>query len=685
MEPAYHPPFNMTQRRASFIESDDEESQIPASASSPSRLPRRKNSTPHSHPRPLPTPSRPQTSPIPPALLPSAPASPPTPAPSPTPHQRAPSWTNAGEDEDAFLRDARSHFSRLDGSERQRFLAEVLNLCDSQQLSFVHAFVSPRLKKDPFQLLPNELCLRVLSFVDEPRTLARASQVSRRWHELLSDDMTWKILCEKHAYRRLSEHSPDPSKPAAENISPATTSRPLPFVHLSRSGTGLKALNLPGASTSAPNLTSRSFDHAMSANPIRRNPTALSYKSHFKQRYMVETAWRIGGKAICRHITPDQGVVTSLHLTPQYIIVALDNAKIHVFNTEGEHQKTLSGHVMGVWAMVPWGKILVSGGCDRDVRVWNMETGEAVHTLRGHTSTVRCLKMSSDGLAISGSRDTTLRIWDIRAGICRQVLVGHQASVRCLEIKGDIVVSGSYDTFAKVWSISEGRCLRTLTGHFSQIYAIAFDGNRIATGSLDTSVRIWDPNTGQCQAILQGHTSLVGQLQMRGNTLVTGGSDGSVRVWSLKKMAPIHRLAAHDNSVTSLQFDETRVVSGGSDGRVKVWDLKTGQLVRELSTPAEAVWRVAFEEEKAVIMASRAGRTIMEVWSFSPPDEDVPAPVRATSPMSLPEDLPDPLDLDDEDEDEDVDDDDDDEDDVDDDPDGDTAMGDGGYAGNPRR
>lgn len=100
---------------------------------------------------------------------------------------------------------------------------------------------------------------------------------------------------------------------------------------------------------------------------------------------------------------------------------------------------------------------------------------------------------------------------------------------------------------------------------------------------------------------------------MRGDTLVTGGSDGSVRVWSLTKMAPIHRLAAHDNSVTSLQFDNTRIVSGGSDGRVKVWNLQTGQLLRELSSPAEAVWRVAFEDEKAVIMASRSGRTVMEV------------------------------------------------------------------------
>ena len=78
-----------------------------------------------------------------------------------------------------------------------------------------------------------------------------------------------------------------------------------------------------------------------------------------------------------RHITPDQGVVTSLHLTKKYIVVALDNAKIHVFSTEGDHQRTLAGHVMGVWATVPWGDTLVSGGCDRDVRVWDMSTGYA--------------------------------------------------------------------------------------------------------------------------------------------------------------------------------------------------------------------------------------------------------------------------------------------------------------------
>ncbi|EGD99979.1 F-box and WD repeat-containing protein [Trichophyton tonsurans CBS 112818] len=530
-------------------------------------------------------------------LHPSAPASPPTPAPSPTPHQRVPSWQSAGEDEDTFLRDARSHFSVLGQAEKQRFLAEVLNLCDSQLLSFVHHFVSPRLKKDPFETLPNELCLRVLSFVDDPKTLSRASQVSTRWHELLNDELTWKILCEKHAYRRVSEDLID------SPVSPSST--------LSPSRQPLSSMDTDMESESCPPQPQILPEDMKIFAPVAESSSSRSRQHGGKAAPFVTEEypdWPGSGDAVCI-------------LTPKYIVVALDNAKIHIFNTEGEHQRVLQGHMIGVWAMVPWDDLLVSGGCDRDVRVWNMATGESIHKLRGHTSTVRCLKMSNKTTAISGSRDTTLRIWDLATGVCKNILVGHQASVRCLEIHGDLVVSGSYDTTARIWSISGGKCLKTLAGHFSQIYAIAFDGKRIATGSLDTSVRIWDPHTGQCHAILQGHTSLVGQLQLRGDTLVTGGSDGSIRVWSLERMTPIHRLAAHDNSITSLQFDDNRIVSGGSDGRVKTWDLKTGQQVRELSQPADTIWRIAFEAEKAVILATRAGKTTMEVWSFSPPDD----------------------------------------------------------------
>lgn len=188
--------------------------------------------------------------------------------------------------------------------------------------------------------------------------------------------MAWKSLCEKHAYRRLSNEESQSAPPPAtttaiqqpEDVPSTHSIKLVPFKNVFPNP-------LAGPSTQAPDLLrTRSVDRAVPARH-RRRPKAMSYRSHFKQRYQVETAWRSGGHVIPRQIQPDQGVVTSLHLTDRYIVVALDNAKIHVFDTEGQHQRTLQGHVMGVWAMVPWGDTLVSGGCDRDVRVWNMATG----------------------------------------------------------------------------------------------------------------------------------------------------------------------------------------------------------------------------------------------------------------------------------------------------------------------
>lgn len=214
----------------------------------------------------------------------------------------------------------------------------------------------------------------MLSFIDDPKTLARASQVSRRWNELLNDDMTWKNLCEKHAYayRRGSEDErefidPFHNQPSSAVVAPTSFGRSQRRSNIS----GLRAAD------SVPDLFgSSASDNPWSITPSRkRRAKPSSYRAHFKQKYMVESAWNKGGRCTQRHITPDQGVVTSLHLTPKYIVVALDNAKIHVYDTNGDNQKTLQGHVMGVWAMVPWDDILVSGGCDREVRVWNMATG----------------------------------------------------------------------------------------------------------------------------------------------------------------------------------------------------------------------------------------------------------------------------------------------------------------------
>lgn len=160
---------------------------------------------------PIPIPSNPNV--IPGNTLPSAPASPPTPAPSPSPKRRAPDWRTArphedighyDDDDDSDMagsgstfqsrgrsmlshglgyRHIRTMFAEMGGEERKRLLAELLNMCDGKQLGFVAGFVAPRLKRDPFGVLPNELCLRVSRY-DQAQMKDRLTAASRYSHLL---------------------------------------------------------------------------------------------------------------------------------------------------------------------------------------------------------------------------------------------------------------------------------------------------------------------------------------------------------------------------------------------------------------------------------------------------------------------------------------------------------------------
>lgn len=402
MEGGTYKPLSLTDRRASTIENFADGELSPSRSklqlmTSNARLPQLGENIVPQHPRGPPTPNMNTPS----AELDDSSQSghdilrPPTPAESPRPdHVSQLDWSTAGDEEDSHLASMRKYFMIASGPARKRLLGELLNVCTSEQLSFVNQFVSPLLKKDPFTSLPDELCLRVcsysnptdlsllltiyaqiLSFIDDPKALTSASQVSNRWRDLLSDDMTWKNLCEKHGFgRRLSMAEPIFNDIQMSNYVLRPPPQPLQFQPQLSDSTPSLFNNTLTSYNGSISSGSRSFDSVTSTNAIRR-PKMRSYKSHFKQRYRVETAWRSGGVPFTKHITPDQGVVTSLHLTPKYIVVALDNAKIHIFDTKGGNQKTLQGHVMGVWAMIPWGDTLVSGGCDRDVRVWNLATG----------------------------------------------------------------------------------------------------------------------------------------------------------------------------------------------------------------------------------------------------------------------------------------------------------------------
>eukprot|EP01102_Stenamoeba_stenopodia_P017658 TRINITY_DN6369_c0_g1_i1.p1 TRINITY_DN6369_c0_g1~~TRINITY_DN6369_c0_g1_i1.p1 ORF type:complete len:260 (-),score=47.66 TRINITY_DN6369_c0_g1_i1:566-1345(-) len=54
---------------------------------------------------------------------------------------------------------------------------------------------------------------------------------------------------------------------------------------------------------------------------------------------------------------------------------------------------------------------IATGSFDCTVKVWQVETGECIQTLRGHFDSVRTLAKTTDGAILSGSRDTFVNVW----------------------------------------------------------------------------------------------------------------------------------------------------------------------------------------------------------------------------------------------------------------------------------
>ncbi|MDX2272595.1 MAG: protein kinase [Cyanobacteriota bacterium] len=109
--------------------------------------------------------------------------------------------------------------------------------------------------------------------------------------------------------------------------------------------------------------------------------------------------------------------------------------------------------------------VLASGHEGKQIRLWDVVTGQAVHTFSGHTSRIRALAFSPDGLTlVSGSGDTTIKVWDIASGQLRTNLTQHKFGVWSVAFNpcriaspisprayGYVFASGSGDSCANLW------------------------------------------------------------------------------------------------------------------------------------------------------------------------------------------------------------------------------------------
>ena len=118
----------------------------------------------------------------------------------------------------------------------------------------------------------------------------------------------------------------------------------------------------------------------------------------------------------------------------------------------------LRGHTKALWSasFSLCGRYIVTGSCDRTVRVWDFESqlGEAhdrlcIAILERHTDSVISAHFSPNGkYVVSGSADKTIRMWDWRFGECIGVFNGHQATVSS---GGKYILSSADDNTVRVW------------------------------------------------------------------------------------------------------------------------------------------------------------------------------------------------------------------------------------------
>jgi F-box/WD-40 domain protein 7 len=232
-------------------------------------------------------------------------------------------------------------FQRWTNAERLVAVDKLIEQCEPTQVRHMMKVIEPQFQRDFISLLPKELALHVLSYL-EPKDLLRAAQTCTSWRFLADDNLLWKDKC-KHA-AIISETHPDKPK---------------------RGRTG----NMP--------------------------KIASPWKAAYMRHHTIELNWRSNlirpPKILNGH---DDHVITCLQFCGNRIVSGSDDNTLKVWSAvTGKCLRTLVGHTGGVWSSQMSGNLIISGSTDRTLKVWEADSGLCKHTLYGHTSTVRCMHL----------------------------------------------------------------------------------------------------------------------------------------------------------------------------------------------------------------------------------------------------------------------------------------------------
>ena len=237
----------------------------------------------------------------------------------------------------------------------------------------------------------------------------------------------------------------------------------------------------------------------------------------------------------------------------------------------------------------PDGATIVSGGQDKTLRLWDMETLEPIGELLGHGDDVTSVAFNNDGTRlVSGSYDHTLRLWDVdKLKPIGKPLPGHKEGVTNVAFSPDgaHIASASHDNTIRIWDTDTAQLIGSLAGHKDSVTSVAYstDGLNIVSGSQDRTLRLWDTKSGKpIGKPFLGHDDTVWDVAFSpdNTTIVSGSDDRTLRLWETKTGQAIGLpLQGHEESVRSVSFspDGKYIVSGGRDTTLRLWDTVNNQ------------------------------------------------------------------------------------------------------------